>query len=79
MLYVQKLNFNITFVPFFFFFYFQLFQSLSISCESPDLPTGAVVRPKHSVETVTECLTQLRDDMKKLLETTWPKISATGT
>ncbi|XP_014266156.3 tripartite motif-containing protein 16 isoform X1 [Maylandia zebra] len=57
--------------------FIQLFQSLSISCESPDLPTGAVVRPKHSVETVTECLTQLRDDMKKLLETTWPKISAT--
>ncbi|CAI5686220.1 unnamed protein product [Oreochromis niloticus] len=57
--------------------FIQLFQSLSISCESPDLPTGAVVRPQQSVETVTDCLTQLRDDMKKLLETTWPKISAT--
>lgn len=57
--------------------FIQIFQSLSISCESPDLPTGAVVRPKRSMEVVTDYVSDLADDMKDLLETTWPKISAT--
>ncbi|XP_039465872.1 tripartite motif-containing protein 16-like isoform X2 [Oreochromis aureus] len=57
--------------------FIQIFQSLSISCESQDLPRGAVVHPKRSIKTVTDCLSDLTYDMKKLLETTWPKISAT--
>nr|XP_014266161.2 tripartite motif-containing protein 16 isoform X2 [Maylandia zebra]XP_024661897.1 tripartite motif-containing protein 16 isoform X2 [Maylandia zebra] len=57
--------------------FIQIFQSLSISCESPDLPTGAVVRPKRSMEAVTDYVSDLADDMQNLLETTWPEISAT--
>lgn len=59
-------------------FFLQIFKSLSISCESPDLPRGAVIRPKHSMKTVTDYVSDLTYDMKNLLETTSPEISATG-
>ncbi|XP_073331695.1 E3 ubiquitin/ISG15 ligase TRIM25-like [Pagrus major] len=57
--------------------FIQTFQSLSTSCESPDLPSDSVVRPQHSFAAVTGCVSELRDDMEKLLKDTWPRISAT--
>ncbi|XP_030609775.1 tripartite motif-containing protein 16-like isoform X2 [Archocentrus centrarchus] len=56
--------------------FIKTFQSLSTSCESPDLPPGAVVCPQRSMKTVTDCLSDLKDDMTNFLWTTWPKISA---
>ena len=57
----------------------QTFQSLSTSCESPDLPPDPVARPQHSFEAVTGCVSELRGHMEKLLNDTWPRISVTGT
>ncbi|XP_041636133.1 tripartite motif-containing protein 16-like [Cheilinus undulatus] len=56
--------------------FIQTFQSLSASCESPDLPNCPVVRSKHSFKTVTDCMSKLKADMEGLLENTWPSISA---
>ncbi|KAI3375700.1 hypothetical protein L3Q82_004010 [Scortum barcoo] len=57
--------------------FIQTFQSLSTSCESPDLPPGPFVHPQHSFKTVTDCFSKLRDDIESLLKDTWPRISAT--
>ncbi|XP_039996559.1 tripartite motif-containing protein 16-like [Xiphias gladius] len=57
--------------------FIQIFQSLSSPCESPDLPPGAVVRPQRSIQTVTGCMSELRDDIEKLLKDKWPQISLT--
>ncbi|KAM9335561.1 uncharacterized protein ABDE67_020554 [Symphorus nematophorus] len=60
--------------------FIQTFQSLSTSCESPDLPPGPVVCPRGSFKTVTDCMTKLRDDMKSLLYGKfWATICDTGT
>ncbi|XP_075307011.1 E3 ubiquitin/ISG15 ligase TRIM25-like [Odontesthes bonariensis] len=56
--------------------FIQTFQSLSASRESPDLPPGAVVRPRHSMETATKCVCELKGDIEDLIKKTWPKISA---
>ncbi|XP_072232019.1 E3 ubiquitin/ISG15 ligase TRIM25-like [Leuresthes tenuis] len=56
--------------------FIQTFQSLSTSCESPDLPPGAVVRPRHSMEMAAKCASELKDDVEALLTKTWPKMSA---
>uniref|UniRef100_A0A671UTC8 Tripartite motif-containing protein 16-like n=1 Tax=Sparus aurata TaxID=8175 RepID=A0A671UTC8_SPAAU len=57
--------------------FIQTFQSLSTSCESPDLPSDPVVCPQHSFEAVTGCVSELRGHMEKLLNDTWPRISVT--
>ncbi|XP_054864033.1 E3 ubiquitin/ISG15 ligase TRIM25-like [Amphiprion ocellaris] len=57
--------------------FIQMFPSLSTSCESPDLPLGAVSYPRRLMETVTECISELRDNIKDLLKSALPKISAT--
>ncbi|XP_022625644.1 tripartite motif-containing protein 16-like [Seriola dumerili] len=57
--------------------FIQTFQSLSTSCESPDLPAGAVVLPQRSIGAVTDRVSELRENMEKLLKDTWPVISAT--
>ncbi|XP_044040832.1 tripartite motif-containing protein 16-like [Siniperca chuatsi] len=57
--------------------FIQTFQSLSTSCESPDLPSGRVVRPQSWFKTVTDCLSKLRADIESLLQVTGPRISAT--
>uniref|UniRef100_UPI0037E70E28 tripartite motif-containing protein 16-like n=1 Tax=Semicossyphus pulcher TaxID=241346 RepID=UPI0037E70E28 len=56
--------------------FIQTFQSLSASCESPDLPDGLVVRSKRTFKTVTDSMSKLKDDMESLLKDTWPTISA---
>uniref|UniRef100_UPI0037E8DA9E tripartite motif-containing protein 16-like n=1 Tax=Semicossyphus pulcher TaxID=241346 RepID=UPI0037E8DA9E len=56
--------------------FIQTFQSLSASCESPDLPDGLVVRSKRTFRTVTDSMSKLKDDMEGLLKDTWPTISA---
>ncbi|XP_071315223.1 E3 ubiquitin-protein ligase TRIM65-like isoform X2 [Trachinotus anak] len=58
--------------------FIQTFQSLPASCESPDLPLRAVNRPQHSTRTVSDCVSELRDNIEKLLKDTWPRISATA-
>lgn len=56
------------------------FQSLSFaSCDPPDVPHGPVVRSQRSFNTVTDCLSKMRDDMKMLLNDRWPVISDAGT
>ncbi|KAM6894758.1 E3 ubiquitin-protein ligase TRIM65-like [Lycodopsis pacificus] len=58
--------------------FIQTFQSLSTSCESPDLPPVSVFYPQRSTfKPVTDCVSKLRDDMESLLEDTWPRIAAT--
>ncbi|XP_041841608.1 tripartite motif-containing protein 16-like [Melanotaenia boesemani] len=57
--------------------FIQTFQSLSTPCESPDLVPGAVVRPRHSMETVTKSVSELKNNIEDLIKITWPKISAT--
>ncbi|XP_033465802.2 E3 ubiquitin/ISG15 ligase TRIM25-like [Epinephelus lanceolatus] len=57
--------------------FIQTFQSLSNSCESPDLPPGVVARPKRSTKAVTKCVSKMRDDIESLLKDTLPRISAT--
>ncbi|XP_047437158.1 E3 ubiquitin-protein ligase TRIM16-like [Mugil cephalus] len=57
--------------------FIQTFQSLSTSCESPDLPPNAVVLPQLSVKTVTDCVSEMRDDIEDLLTGTWTRISTT--
>ncbi|XP_068443646.1 E3 ubiquitin/ISG15 ligase TRIM25-like [Clinocottus analis] len=58
--------------------FIQTFQSLSTSCESPDLPPVSVFYPQRSTfKPVTDCVSKLRDDMDRLLKDTWPRISAT--
>ncbi|XP_034532392.1 tripartite motif-containing protein 16-like [Notolabrus celidotus] len=55
--------------------FIQTFQSLSASCESPDLPSGLVVRPKHTFKAVTDCLSKLKEDMERLVKESWPSIT----
>ncbi|XP_008296138.1 tripartite motif-containing protein 16-like [Stegastes partitus] len=57
--------------------FIKTFQSLSTSCESRDLPLSAVVLPRRSMETVTDRVSELRDDIRRLLKSALPKISAT--
>ncbi|KAM9335541.1 E3 ubiquitin/ISG15 ligase TRIM25-like [Symphorus nematophorus] len=57
--------------------FIQTFHSLSTSCESPDLPRGSFFRTQRSFKTATDCMTKLRDDIERLLNDTWPKISDT--
>ncbi|XP_068584508.1 E3 ubiquitin/ISG15 ligase TRIM25-like [Cebidichthys violaceus] len=53
-------------------------QSLSTSCESPDLPPVSVFYPQRSAfKPVTDCVSKLRDDIESLLEDTWPRIFST--
>ncbi|XP_028260907.1 uncharacterized protein LOC114435434 [Parambassis ranga] len=56
--------------------FIQTFQSLSTLCESPDLPPGAVVRPRHSLEAVADRVSTLRASMEELLNNTWSSITA---
>ncbi|MEQ2249344.1 hypothetical protein ILYODFUR_028198 [Ilyodon furcidens] len=56
--------------------FIQTFPALSTSCESPDLPPGAVVRPRESMETAPQFMGKLKDDIEHLLEDFLPKFSA---
>ncbi|XP_034532393.1 tripartite motif-containing protein 16-like [Notolabrus celidotus] len=55
--------------------FIQTFQSLSASCESPDLPSGLVVRPKHTFKVVTDCMSKLKETIASLLKETKPSIT----
>lgn len=61
----------------------QTFQTLSSSssssADSSRLPSGAVVRPRSSIKALTGCVFELKNAVEKLLDDTWPRISATGT
>ncbi|KAK9524915.1 hypothetical protein VZT92_017274 [Zoarces viviparus] len=58
--------------------FIQTFQSLSTSCESPDLPPVSVFYPRRSAfKPVTDCVSKLRDDIESLLEDMWPRIFST--
>ncbi|XP_026151007.1 tripartite motif-containing protein 16-like [Mastacembelus armatus] len=56
--------------------FIKTFQSLSTSCESPDLPPVAVLRPQQSMKTVIGCVSELRDNIESLVGKTWPRIAA---
>ncbi|KAK2862950.1 hypothetical protein Q5P01_002483 [Channa striata] len=57
--------------------FIQTFRTLSTSCESPDLPPGAVVRPRRSAKAVTDSVSELRNNIERLLQGMWCTISAT--
>ncbi|XP_060887333.1 tripartite motif-containing protein 16-like [Labrus mixtus] len=56
--------------------FIQTFQSLSASCESPDLANSFPVRSKRTFRTVTDCMSKLKVDLDDLLKDTWTSISA---
>ncbi|XP_030286363.1 E3 ubiquitin-protein ligase TRIM47-like isoform X2 [Sparus aurata] len=57
--------------------FIQTFKSLSISCENPDVRAGPFACPKRSFKAVTDGVSQLRGDIKRLLNEKWPGISKT--
>ncbi|XP_051258445.1 E3 ubiquitin-protein ligase TRIM47-like isoform X2 [Dicentrarchus labrax] len=56
--------------------FIQTFQSLSTSRDSPDWLPDPVVCPKRSFKTVTDSVSKLRDDIKRLVYDNRPRISA---
>ncbi|XP_076581719.1 E3 ubiquitin/ISG15 ligase TRIM25-like [Chaetodon auriga] len=54
----------------------QIFQALSTSCDSPDFTPGAA--PLRSFRDVTDCVSELRDELETVLRDAWPRISATA-
>ncbi|XP_014868263.1 tripartite motif-containing protein 47-like isoform X1 [Poecilia latipinna] len=57
--------------------FIQTFPALSTSCESPDLPPGAVVRPRESMAAASRFLDDLKDKVDGILEDSWSNFSAT--
>ncbi|XP_071315227.1 E3 ubiquitin-protein ligase TRIM47-like [Trachinotus anak] len=53
----------------------QGFQSLTTSCDPPVLPLAT--GPLRSFSDVTDCVSELRDELEIALGETWPRISAT--
>ncbi|XP_049923727.1 E3 ubiquitin-protein ligase TRIM47-like isoform X2 [Epinephelus moara] len=53
----------------------QTLPSLSTSCDSPDFSPGA--GPVRSFRDVTDCVSELRDKLERVIKDTWPRISAT--
>ncbi|CAJ1086076.1 tripartite motif-containing protein 16-like [Xyrichtys novacula] len=56
--------------------FIQTFQSLSASCESPDVPNGSVVRPKHTFKAVAHRISELKNEVEGLVKKRWPSITA---
>ncbi|XP_028261627.1 E3 ubiquitin/ISG15 ligase TRIM25-like isoform X2 [Parambassis ranga] len=56
-----------------FIYLMQIFQSLSTSCDSPELTPG----PLRSLSDVTDCVSELRDKIELVLKEIWPRITAT--
>ncbi|KAM3857576.1 tripartite motif-containing protein 16-like [Diretmus argenteus] len=56
--------------------FIQSFQSLSSPSGSPDLP-GIVVQPLRFFRDVSDSVSDLRDELEKILKDTWPRISTT--
>ncbi|KAM3857577.1 tripartite motif-containing protein 16-like [Diretmus argenteus] len=56
--------------------FIQSFQSLSSPSGSPDLP-GIVVQPLRDFRDVSDSVSDLRDELEKILKDTWPRISTT--
>ncbi|XP_036001935.1 tripartite motif-containing protein 16 isoform X1 [Fundulus heteroclitus] len=55
--------------------FIQAFPALSTSCESPALPPSAVVRPRESMEAVSQFVCNVKDKMEDLLNDIWPSLS----
>ncbi|CAJ1086077.1 tripartite motif-containing protein 16-like [Xyrichtys novacula] len=56
--------------------FIQTFQSLSASCESPDVPNGCVVPSKHTFKAVAQRISELKNEVEDLVKTRWPSITA---
>lgn len=54
----------------------QIFQSLSTSCDFPDISPGAI--PLRSFRDATKCVSDLRVKLEVTLEEAWPRIPVTG-
>ncbi|XP_043952817.1 E3 ubiquitin/ISG15 ligase TRIM25-like isoform X1 [Gambusia affinis] len=57
--------------------FIQTFPALSTSCESPDLPPGAVVCPRESMAAASRSLNDLKSKVEGVLEDSWFNFSAT--
>ncbi|KAM3857579.1 uncharacterized protein ACN63O_018620 [Diretmus argenteus] len=57
--------------------FIQSFQSLSSPSGSPDLPS-IVVQPLRYFRDVSDSVSDLRDELEKILKDAWPRISTTG-
>ncbi|XP_053199477.1 E3 ubiquitin-protein ligase TRIM47-like [Scomber japonicus] len=53
-----------------------LIQTLSNFCDPPEVSVGA--GPPRSFRDVTDCVSELRDQLEAMLKDTWPRISVTA-